>query len=43
MHIHPFEAIIEQLEVIRSDGDLVVVMGAGTVWEIGRLPRDGEP
>ena len=36
MHLHPFEAIIEQLEVICTDGDLVVVMGAGTVWEIGR-------
>ena len=36
MHIHPFEAIVEQLEVICRDGDLVVVMGAGSVWEIGR-------
>lgn len=36
MHMHPFEAIVEQLEVICRDGDLVVVMGAGSVWEIGR-------
>ena len=35
MHVHPFEAIVEQLEVICHDGDLVVVMGAGTVWKIG--------
>ena len=35
MHVHPFEAIVEQLEVIGRDGDLVVVMGAGPVWQIG--------
>ena len=35
MHVHPFDAIVEQLEVICHDGDLVVVMGAGTVWKIG--------
>lgn len=46
MHIHPFEAIVEQLEVICQDGDFVVVMGAGSVWTIGRdflaagRPRD---
>lgn len=36
MHLYPFEAIVEQLEVICRDGDLVVVMGAGPVWEVGR-------
>jgi UDP-N-acetylmuramate-alanine ligase len=35
MHLYPFEAIVEQLEVMAADGDLVVVMGAGPVWKIG--------
>ena len=35
MHLHPFEAIVEQLDVNCEDGDLVVVMGAGPVWKIG--------
>ncbi|MEX0776620.1 MAG: UDP-N-acetylmuramate--L-alanine ligase [Phycisphaeraceae bacterium] len=35
MHLYPFEAIVEQLEVITRDGDLVVTMGAGDVWKIG--------
>ena len=34
LHVHPFEAIVEQLEVLCRDGDLVVSMGAGPVWEI---------
>ncbi len=34
MHLYPFEAIVEQLEVICRPGDLVVVMGAGPVWQI---------
>jgi len=36
MHLYPFEAIVEQLEVICRDGDLVVVMGAGPVWTVAR-------
>jgi len=36
MHLHPFEAIVEQLELITKPGDLVVTMGAGDVWKIGR-------
>lgn len=36
MHLYPFEAIVEQLEVMCQDGDLVVVMGAGPVWTVGR-------
>ena len=36
MHLHPFEAIVEQLELITQPGDLVVTMGAGDVWKIGR-------
>lgn len=35
MHLYPFDAIVEQLEVMCQDGDLVVVMGAGPVWKIG--------
>ncbi|HMN97760.1 MAG TPA: UDP-N-acetylmuramate--L-alanine ligase [Phycisphaerales bacterium] len=36
MHLHPFEAIVEQLEVICREGDLVVVMGAGPVNEVAK-------
>ena len=35
-HVHPFSAIAEQLEEIVRPGDLVVTMGAGNVWQIGR-------
>jgi UDP-N-acetylmuramate--alanine ligase len=43
MHVYPFEAIVEQLEVMAADGDLVVVMGAGPVWKIAHafLGRGG--
>jgi len=36
MHLYPFAAIVEQLEVACRPGDLVVVMGAGPVDEIAR-------
>jgi UDP-N-acetylmuramate--alanine ligase len=36
MHLYPFEAIVEQLEVICRPGDLVVIMGAGPVWQVAR-------
>ena len=36
MHLYPFEAIIEQLENLCRPGDLLVVMGAGPVWQVGR-------
>ena len=36
MHAHPFAAIVEHLEEVLQDDDLVVVMGAGPVWRIGR-------
>lgn len=36
MHLHPFDAIIEQLEHVCRPNDLLVVMGAGDVWKIGR-------
>lgn len=34
MHLYPFEAIVEQLQIISRPGDLVVTMGAGDVWKI---------
>lgn len=36
MHLHPFEAIVEQLQNICHPGDLLVIMGAGPVWQVGR-------
>ncbi|NOG55044.1 MAG: UDP-N-acetylmuramate--L-alanine ligase [Planctomycetes bacterium] len=36
MHIYPFDAIVEQLENVCRPGDLVVVMGAGPVWQVAR-------
>lgn len=41
MHLYPFEAIIEQLEHVCRAGDLLVVMGAGPVWKIGRGYLEG--
>ncbi|MBX3354911.1 MAG: UDP-N-acetylmuramate--L-alanine ligase [Phycisphaeraceae bacterium] len=34
IHLNPFEAIVEHLEVVCRDGDLLVVMGAGPVGSI---------
>lgn len=34
MHLYPFQAIVEQLQSICRDGDLLVVMGAGPVWQV---------
>jgi len=34
MHVYPFEAIVEQLQLIARGGDLVVTMGAGDVWKV---------
>lgn len=36
MHLYPFEAIVEQLENLCRAGDLLVVMGAGPVYEVAR-------
>jgi UDP-N-acetylmuramate--alanine ligase len=36
MHVYPFDAIVEQLEILCRPGDLLVIMGAGPVWQIGR-------
>ncbi len=36
MHLYPFDAIVEQLEVVCRAGDLLVVMGAGPVWKVAR-------
>lgn len=35
MHLYPFDAIIEQLEIVCRSGDLLVVMGAGPVNKVG--------
>lgn len=34
LHLYPFEAIVEQLELIVRPGDLLVTMGAGDVWRV---------
>lgn len=34
-HRHPFEAIVDQLERDCRPGDVLVIMGAGPVWEVG--------
>lgn len=36
MHLYPFEAIIEHLEVLGRPGDLLVVMGAGPVDQVAK-------
>jgi len=36
MHLYPFGAIVEQLENVCRPGDLLVVMGAGPVWQVAR-------
>ncbi|MCC7146747.1 MAG: UDP-N-acetylmuramate--L-alanine ligase [Phycisphaeraceae bacterium] len=36
LHVHPLEAIVEQLRMIARPGDLVVTMGAGDVWKVAR-------
>ena len=40
-HVHPFDAIAEQLEELVRPGDLVVTMGAGNVWQVGRAWFEG--
>ncbi|MBL8763092.1 MAG: UDP-N-acetylmuramate--L-alanine ligase [Phycisphaerae bacterium] len=42
MHLYPFEAIIEQLQNLCRPGDLLVVMGAGPVYEVARGYLAGE-
>ena len=34
LHLYPFDAIVEHLQVISRGGDLIVTMGAGDVWKI---------
>ncbi len=36
MHLYPFGAIVEQLNHICKGDDLLLVMGAGPVWQVGR-------
>ncbi|NNF43471.1 MAG: UDP-N-acetylmuramate--L-alanine ligase [Phycisphaerales bacterium] len=42
MHLTPFDAIVDQLEVMSQGGDLLVIMGAGPVWQIGAAFMDRE-
>lgn len=41
-HLPSFDAIVDHLKQTIGDGDLVVTMGAGTVWQIGRQLVDGK-
>ncbi len=34
MHLYPFDAIVDQLDALCREGDLLVVMGAGPVWQV---------
>jgi UDP-N-acetylmuramate--alanine ligase len=45
MHLYPFDAIVDQLTTLASDGDVIVVMGAGPVWTIAHdlRQRRGRP
>ncbi len=43
MHVYPFGAIVEQLDIALRDGDTLVVMGAGPVWKIAHGFMAGEP
>lgn len=43
MHVDPFGAIVEKLESMGRPGDLLVIMGAGPVWQIGRDYLRGQP
>ena len=36
MHLYPFEAIVEQLQNVCRGGDVLVVMGAGPVWQVAK-------
>jgi UDP-N-acetylmuramate--alanine ligase len=41
LHLSEFSAIVEYLEKAAGPGDLIVTMGAGNVWEIGRQLNSG--
>jgi hypothetical protein len=41
-HVYPFEAIVEELESLCRPNDVVVVMGAGPVWKIGKQFVEGQ-
>ncbi|MCK4871451.1 MAG: UDP-N-acetylmuramate--L-alanine ligase [Phycisphaerales bacterium] len=34
MHLYPFDAIVETLQSVCRPGDVLVVMGAGPVWQV---------
>lgn len=35
-HVYPADGIVEQLHAIARDGDLIVTMGAGDVWQVAQ-------
>ncbi len=43
MHLYPFAAIIEQLQLIAKPGDLIVTMGAGDVWQVAEALVERTP
>ncbi len=36
MHLYPFAAIVELLQLLTASGDLLVTMGAGDVWKVAQ-------
>lgn len=42
MHLHPFSAIVEQLETMCKPGDVIVTMGAGDVNRISQAYASGQ-
>jgi UDP-N-acetylmuramate--alanine ligase len=42
MHVYPFDAIVEHLDVLCHPGDLLVIMGAGPVWQVAHAFLHGE-
>jgi UDP-N-acetylmuramate--alanine ligase len=43
MHLYPFGAIVEALENVCRDGDVLVVMGAGPVWQVAHGFIESDP
>lgn len=43
MHLYPFGAIVEQLENVCKPGDVLVVMGAGPVWQVAHQYMESAP
>ena len=39
-HVATFDRVAERVRSELRDGDLVVTMGAGNVWKVGRMLRE---